>query len=348
MLFFISLWFLMPKKMQLWKSGKNNTLQCLVCNHYCVIAEWQTWICWIRKNAEKKIELLVYGKALWMNVDPIEKKPLYHFFPWSQIFSFWTAWCNFRCDFCQNRQMSQAKAFPEIINLGEALSPKDIIEYCVGNKIESIAYTYNEPTVFVEYALDTMKLAHKKNIKNVRVSNGFMSTECLEQIAPYLDAINVDLKSFSDEFYKKICWARLQPILDNIKRLYDHKIRQEITTLVIPWYNDDESELKKIAEFIFNISPDIPRHISAFYGMYKMKDVKSTPLETLNKAYEIGKQAGLNYVYIGNIFHNGHENTYCPTCQELCIAREWFDINNKLIEWKCPKCTTKIAGRRKK
>lgn len=305
--------------------------------------EGQTWICGIRKCIKWKIELIVYGKALWMNIDPVEKKPLYHFFPGSQIFSFWTAGCNLRCDFCQNWQMSQAKIFPEIINCGETLSPKEIIEYCIKNKITSIAYTYNEPTVFFEYAVDTMKLAHKKKIKNIRVSNGFMSTECLEQIVLYLDAINIDLKSFNDEFYQKICWAKLQPILNNIKRLYEHKIWQEITTLVIPWYNDDESELMKIAQFIVNISPDIPRHISAFYGMYKMKDVQSTPLETLNKAYEIGKQAGLNYVYIGNIFNNGHENTYCPTCQELCIARKWFVSTNNLKKNLCPKCGTAIA-----
>lgn len=338
----------MPKKTKLRKPKKNNALQCLVCNHYCIIQEWQTWICGIRKHIKGKINLLVYGKALWMDIDPIEKKPLYHFFPWSQIFSFWTAGCNFRCDFCQNRQMSQAKIFPEIINLGEALSPKNIVDYCIENKIPSIAYTYNEPTVFVEYALDTMKLAHKKKIKNVRVSNGFMSRECLEQITPYLDAINVDLKSFSDDFYRKVCWARLQPVLDNIKRLYTHNVWQEITTLIIPWYNEDESELTKIAQFIANVSPDIPRHISAFHGMYKMKNVQSTSLETLNKAYDIGKQAGLHHVYIGNVFHNGHENTLCRKCWLQIISRVNYSlhIDPKFKKSICPKCGVTIAWKR--
>ncbi len=338
----------MPRKVKLRKQWPNNTLQCQICNHYCFVASRNTGLCGVHKNTGKKIELLVYGKALWMNIDPMEKKPLYHFFPWTNIFSFGTAGCNFTCKFCQNWQMSQAKVFTEIINLGEALSPKDIVNYCIKHKIPSIAYTYNEPTVFFEYALDTMKLAHKKNIKNVRVSNGFMSKECLEVIEPYLDAINVDLKSFSDDFYKKICWARLEPVLNNIKRLYDQNIRIEITTLIIPWYNDDESELTKIAQFLFNISPNIPRHISAFYGMYKMKDVKSTSLETLTKAYEIGKKIGLKYVYIGNIFHNGHEDTICPKCGLHIIERKWFSLrkNPDFKDGKCPKCTFPIAGKR--
>jgi len=322
---------------------KDNILECTACNHFCKISLDHTWICWIRKNINWKLILTVYGKVLWLHIDPIEKKPLYHFLPWTEIFSLWTAGCNFRCDFCQNWSLSQAKAFPSIISQWKDLSPKEAVQYCIRNKIPSIAYTYTEPTVFFEYAFDTMKLAHKHWIKNIWVSNWFMSQECLEKIEKYLDAINIDLKSFNNEFYLQTCGWRLQPILDNIKWIQDHKIRQELTTLIIPWKNDSNEEITKIATFIYNISPYIPRHISVFHGMYKMKDVPQTSLKTLERAYGIWKSVWLKYIYIGNFPGNCYENTYCHICWYELISRDCSQISINYKDWLCPECKTKIT-----
>ncbi len=294
------------------------------------------------------MELLVYGKALGVHIDPMEKKPLYHFFPWTNIFSFGTAGCNFTCKFCQNRQMSQAKEFPEIINEGESRSPEKIVNYCIDNNIKSIAYTYNEPTIFFEYAYDTMKLAKKHGIKNVRVTNGFMSKECRKKIEKLIDAVNIDIKGYTEEFYKDICGARLQPVLDNVKRCKKHGIRIEVTTLVIPWYNDQDKILEWIAKFIKSISPDIPWHLSAFYPAYKMLDVPPTTIKALQKGYNIGKKVWLQYIYMGNIRNNEHEDTICPKCGLKIIERLWFSLrkNPDFKKGKCPKCGFVIEWRR--
>lgn len=337
----------MTKKATLYKKLPDKKVMCQVCNHYCAIDPGNTGKCGIRENQKGELYLLVYGKALGVNIDPIEKKPLYHFYPWTQIFSFWTAGCNFTCQFCQNRQMSQAKAFPEIVNEGESRPPQKIIDYCVENNITSIAYTYNEPTVFFEYAYDTMKLAKEKGFKNVRVTNWFMSKECREKILPLIDAVNIDIKWFNEDFYKNICWGRLQPVLDNIQRCREHNIRTEVTTLVIPWYNDKDADLEWIAKFIYSISPDMPRHLSAFYPAFKMLDVPPTTIEALQKWYDIGKKIWLNYIYLGNIFDNGHEDTICPKCWFHVISRIGYDIkvDPDFKNGICPKCGAKIAGR---
>jgi len=333
--------------MFLYKKLENNQIQCLACNHYCKISNNQAWICWVRKNDNWKLNLLIYGKALWINVDPIEKKPLYHFLPWTKVFSFWTAWCNFRCQFCQNRHMSQAKSFPEIINQWKKLQSQEIVDHCLENNIPSIAYTYNEPTVFFEYAYDTMKLAKKKWIKNVWVSNGYMSCELLKKIKNLIDAINIDLKSFDENFYNKICWAKLKPVLDNIKWFKKNKIRVEITTMIIPWLNDSEYNIEKIAKFIYKVSPSIPRHISAFYPNYKMQNIQSTWLEILSKAYEIWKKVWLEYIYIGNVVNNWHENTHCSACGLKLTSRNWYNVEINSEKWICPSCKNKIAWIRK-
>lgn len=338
----------MKKKATLYKKLPDKIVGCLACNHYCVIAPDATGKCGIRQNQDGELYLLIYGKVLGLNIDPIEKKPLYHFFPWTRIFSIGTAGCNFTCLFCQNRKMSQAKEFPEIINQGESWSPKKIVDYCVKNKIESIAYTYNEPTVFFEYAYDTMKLAKKHGIKNVRVTNGFMSKECLKKIEKVVDAVNIDIKWNTEDFYNKICWARLQPILDNVKWCWEHKIWTEVTTLIIPGYNDKDEDLEGIAKFMYSISPEMPWHLSAFYPAYKMMDVPSTKLEVLQRWYDIGKKIWLKYIYLGNIFNNGHEDTICPKCWLHVISRKGYsvDIDPGFKNGICPKCKTKIPGRR--
>jgi pyruvate formate lyase activating enzyme len=284
--------------------------QCLACHHFCKIAEGTTGICGIRQNINSKLFLLTYGRPAAVNIDPIEKKPLYHFLPGSKTFSLGTLGCNFRCGNCQNFGISQAleqkenRKDLEKINWGRDLSPAEAVRLAKKNNCASIAYTYNEPTIFFEYALDTMKLAQAAGLKNVWVSNGYMSDKTLDLIIPYLDAINVDIKSFDDKFYQTNCGARLEPVLNNCRRLVKEKIWTEITTLVIPILSDDEKMLDCIAGFIKNELGDfVPWHVSAFSGgiSWKLHDLPDTTVEKIKRACSIGKEAGLKNVYAGNI-----------------------------------------------
>jgi pyruvate formate lyase activating enzyme len=344
----------------LYKKLDNKKVQCTACRQNCIISQNNIGICGVRQNKNGKLYLLVYGKASSFNIDPIEKKPLYHFMPSTEIFSLGTVGCNFSCNFCQNWDISQvtkhlknkllkkkkiADIDVEISKLGYSLPPKKIVEICIEKNIQSIAYTYNEPGIFFEYAYDTAKLANKKGIKNVFVTNGYETEEALQLIKPYLNAMNIDLKSFNDEFYKKLCKAKLQPVLDTIKLAHKLGIWIEITTLIIPEKNDSDAELKKIANFISNIDQNIPWHIIAFHPDYKMKDIPSTSLDALDKAYNIGKKSGLNYVYSGNIHNDKHSNTYCLKCKTLLIKRHGYFTNiENLKSGKCLNCSEKIAG----
>jgi len=339
--------------MSLFKKLPNNQIQCLACNNYCVIPNGKTGICGVRQNNNGELKLLVNNKAAAINLDPIEKKPLFHFYPGSVAFSLGTLGCNFGCEFCQNWDISQA---PKIQDTkyqiqdtnywGEDWPPEKIVNYCQENNIPIIAYTYNEPTVWTEYALATMKLAKKAKIKNVWVSNGYFSDQTLKLITPYLDAINIDLKSFREDFYQNIVHAHLEPVKENIIKVWQLGIWEEVTTLIIPELNDSEKELKEIARFLVKISSDLPWHISAFYPAYKMLKTPPTPQKTLIKAYNIGKKAGLKYVYTGNIPDNNYESTYCPKCGAKLIERWGIGINkNMLYHGKCPNCNTKIEGR---
>ncbi|MGB9763357.1 MAG: AmmeMemoRadiSam system radical SAM enzyme [Minisyncoccia bacterium] len=337
----------MPK---LYRKLKNTLIQCLACNNYCTIPQGKTGICAVRKNENGELKLLVDNRVAALNLDPIEKKPLFHFLPGEVALSFGTYGCNFGCEFCQNWDISQtpkieSSKFRDLNSYGEELNPEQIINYCKENKIPIIAYTYNEPTIWVEYAFKIMKLARKNNIKNVWVSNGYMSKETLKLIAPYLDAINVDLKSFSEDFYQNIIHAHLEPVKENIKKIWKMGIWEEVTTLIIPGFNDSLKELQEIAEFLFQISPDLPWHISAFYPNYKMLNIPITPKEILLKAYQIGKKVGLRYVYTGNIPDSDYESTYCPKCGYKLIKRWGIEmIENKLKDGKCPNCGEEIAG----
>lgn len=331
------------RKARLYRKLKDKKVKCLACNHKCGIVEGKRGICGVRENKEGELYLLVYGKAAVFHVDPIEKKPLYHFLPGSEVASVGTVGCNFSCKFCQNWEISQLVKTQDV-ELGEDLEPSKIVDIAVKRKIPSIAYTYNEPAIFVEYAYDTMRLAKKKGIKNVFVSSGYESDESLKLIKPYLDGINIDLKSFSEEFYRKICGARLKPVLDTIKKIHELGVWLEITTLVIPGKNDSDSELRKIAGFISRIDKNIPWHVSAFYPMYKMLDVPATSHEKLIKAYDIGKKY-LNYVYVGNVRDEERSNTYCSKCNELLIKREgYFTTVENLKDGKCGSCGEKIKG----
>jgi len=334
------------KKAILYEKLKDNKVRCEACYHHCLISDKKTGICGVRQNIDGDLYLLVYGRAVSVNIDPIEKKPLFHFLPGQKAFSLGTMGCNFACDFCQNWEISQIPRNIDLIHAGEEWEPKKIVKYCKDNKIPIIAYTYNEPSIWAEYALDTMKLAKKEGIKNIWVSNGFMSEKSLNLIAPYLDAINIDLKSFSNNFYQKICKGQLNPVKENIKKIWKMGIWKEVTTLIIPGLNDSEKELKQIAKFLVKISKDIPWHISAFYPCYKMLDIIPTPEETLISAYEIGKKAGLKYVYTGNIPNSNYESTFCPKCSTLVVERWGMEVlENNLKNGKCPKCKTKIQGK---
>ncbi|MBS3055816.1 MAG: AmmeMemoRadiSam system radical SAM enzyme [Candidatus Aenigmarchaeota archaeon] len=330
------------KKAVLYRVLPDKKVQCTACSHYCTILNGKTGICGVRKNINGQLWLLVYGKPCSVNTDPIEKKPLYHFFPGTKIFSLGTFGCNFSCEFCQNWDISQYRK-PK--NIGHDLPPEKIIDYCTEHNIPSIAFTYNEPSIFFEYAFDIMKLAHQKNIKTVFVSNGYMSKEATERLFGHLDAINIDLKSFNPDFYKKVCKARLEPVLDNIKKLHKAGVWVEITTLVIPGENDSKEELEQIAGFVASIDKNIPWHISAFHPDYKMKDRDSTSIQKLNKAYEIGRKAGLNFVYTGNVHSSEYQNTYCQKCSNLLIQRTWHTARNvDLLNGKCGKCGIDIPG----
>lgn len=352
----------------LYQKLQNNLVRCLACSWYCQIGENQLGICATRLNQKGNLYSLVYGYAIGLHNDPVEKKPLYHFYPGSLLLSFGTVGCNFGCLFCQNFEMSnlvkilklnpaareqrgKVKSYKkEIIDfikkLSQKITPKEIVEIAKDTGAKGIAYTYNEPAIFVEFAYDCMVLAKKKGLVNVFVSNGFESKESFDYIKDYLDGINIDLKSFSPDFYQKICLSKIEPVKENIKKYFKAGIETEVTTLVIPGHNDSEEELTQIAQFLFSISPDIPWHISAFYPAYKMLDVPPTPVETLIKAYDIGKQTGLNYIYIGNVYDPKRSSTFCPKCGALLIKRQGYDVEVVGLNGdKCQYCGWKIYGR---
>jgi len=331
------------KEAMFYKKIDEKSVRCNLCSHNCVITESKRGICGVRENKEGVLYTLVYGKAVAQAVDPIEKKPLFHFYPGSRAYSVATVGCNFRCLNCQNADISQMpREYGRII--GEEVSPEEIVEQAKRYNCRIIAYTYTEPTIFFEYAYETAKIASREGMKNVFVTNGYITEDALREIAPYLDAANVDLKSFSDEFYRKVCGARLQPVLDSIKLHKELGIWIEVTTLIIPTLNDSEEELRKIAEFLRNVSEDIPWHISRFYPAYRLSDLQPTSVEILCTARKIGLETGLKYVYKGNVPGEG-EDTYCHSCGRLLIHRYGYKIlSNEIKDSKCPYCGAEIAG----
>ena len=328
------------KEALLYKALKEKKVQCRNCAHYCVIEPGKRGICGVRENKNGKLYALNYGKAIAVHIDPIEKKPFFHFLPGSHSLSIATVGCNFACKNCQNWNISQGfKGEKEIF--GEDLPPKEVVKMALENNLPSISYTYTEPTIFSEYALDTMKIAKKKGLKNNWVTNGFWSKELFGLIWPYLDAANVDLKGFSDEFYIKVCEARLQPVLDNLIALKQKKIWVEVTTLSIPTLSDSEEMFKGIAKFIKEkLGPETPWHITQFSGAisWKLQHLPETPTPILKKAYEIGKKTGLKYVYTGNVPGLPSEDTLCPKCGTLAIDRMAYIVRRYDKNGKCPKC----------
>ncbi len=332
------------KKAMLYERLSDSKVRCNLCAHRCVIADGKRGICHVRENQGGTLYTLVYGRTIAQHVDPVEKKPLFHFYPGTTAYSIATPGCNFRCRWCQNWEISQMPREQDLIT-GEEASPEQIVAVAQRAGCQSIAYTYTEPTVFFEYTYDTARLAHEAGLANIYITNGYMTEEMLEAFHPYLDAANVDLKAFRDETYRKYVGARLQPVLDSLKVMKRLGIWLEVTTLVIPGLNDDPAELQDAAQFVAQeLGADTPWHISRFFPAYRMTDVLSTPVETLRQAQEIGLAEGLRYVYVGNV--PDEENTLCHHCGRLLIRRAGYSIleNHVQPDGHCPDCGTPVAG----
>ncbi|MBP8718851.1 MAG: AmmeMemoRadiSam system radical SAM enzyme, partial [Candidatus Atribacteria bacterium] len=286
------------KEAMFYKKLADHKVKCVLCAHRCEIVSGKRGICRVRENQEGVLYSLNYQRLIAEHIDPIEKKPLFHFYPGSQSYSIAAIGCNFRCLHCQNWSISQVRK--DIIE-GEKVSPERVVQAALHSGCSSISYTYTEPTIYFETAFEISRLAQQKGLKNVFVTNGYLSSEALHYIAPYLDAANIDLKAMSDKFYREICGARLEPVLECIRQYYELGIWIEITTLIIPGYNDKEEELAQIAQFIADIDRGIPWHVTAFYPTYQLYNASPTPLSTLKRAYQIGKEKGLYYVYQGNV-----------------------------------------------
>lgn len=328
----------------LFQAMKGKKVQCNLCSHRCIISDGKLGICRVRENNNGILYTKVSNRTIAQNIDPIEKKPLLHFQPGSLSFSVAAPGCNFTCEWCQNWEISQMPRTRNEI-LGNEVDPNQIVSEAKRANCRSIAYTYTEPTIFFEFAYKTAKLAHKAGLKNVFVTNGFMTSEMIDLIHPYLDGANVDLKSFSDQTYKKYVGARLEPVLRSLKQLKQLDIWLEITTLLIPGINDDEDELRKLAHFIVSeVGEEVPWHISRFFPNYKMNQIQPTPIDTIFRAKNIGKSEGLRHIYLGNL--GAEADTECHNCGMVLIQRSGYGVINNYIDQdgRCPKCQTILVG----
>ncbi len=332
------------KEAMLYRQLDEDRVHCFLCSQHCRIEPGGIGKCGVRQNRDGKLWSLVYGKPIARHVDPIEKKPLFHFLPGSTSYSIATVGCNFQCVFCQNADISQSPRISGAI-YGRSAMAREVAEQARKEGCASISYTYTEPTVFMEYALDVAGLAKERGLENVFVTNGYMSKEALDAAAPLLGAANVDLKSFNDAFYREKCGARLKPVLMTLERMKKKSIWLEVTTLIIPGLNDTEAELKQIAQFLAGLGAETPWHVSRFYPAYHMMDARPTPVEAIRRARQIGLEAGLRYVYTGNVPGDDGENTYCHCCGALLIGRIGYSIKkHNLKSGVCAKCGTAPAG----
>ncbi len=331
---------------RLWKALDNGLVQCRLCSHFCRIPPGERGKCGVRENQGGVLSTLVYDRVAATNVDPIEKKPLYHFLPGSLAFSFGTMGCNLGCSFCQNYTLSQPPREGLPIQ-GRRLEPQELVGAALESGCASIAYTYSEPTIFFELMEDTARLAQDKGLKNIIVSNGFMSPECLDALAPLVQAANIDLKAFTPDFYADVCQAKLEPVKKNLKHISELGWWLEVTTLVIPGLNDHPDELALMAGFIHDeLGADTPWHLSRFHPEYRLLDRPVTPLATLERAWDIGRRAGLNHIYVGNVPGNDHNSTYCPQCGHTVIERLGFAVGEVLLRGGvCQDCGKAVAGR---
>ena len=332
------------REAMLYESLPEDRVRCQLCAHRCTISPDGRGICHVRENRDGKLVTLVYGELIARHVDPIEKKPLFHYHPGSLSFSIATAGCNFRCDWCQNADISQMPRDQHII-LGDPISADDVVAAALASHCRSIAYTYTEPTIFFEVTYDVAHRARDAGLGNVYVTNGYMTAEALQTLHPYLDAANVDLKAFRDATYRRYVGARLQPVLDSLKLMKQLGIWVEVTTLLIPGLNDDPAELEEAANFIADeLGPETPWHLSRFFPAYRMQDVAPTPEATLTRAIEIARAAGLHYVYAGNSRQT--IDTNCHACGTPLVRRAGYRItaNHVTSQTTCPNCATPVAG----
>ncbi|MGQ9683261.1 MAG: AmmeMemoRadiSam system radical SAM enzyme [Anaerolineae bacterium] len=331
----------MDKEAILWEPLADGRVHCFLCAQECRISPGRTGVCGVRENRGGTLFTLVYGEVVAANVDPIEKKPLYHYLPGTQAFSIATAGCNMRCRFCQNADISQAsKGKTETVH-GQVLAPARVVELAREYGCASIAYTYTEPTIFMEYVLAIAPLAVQAGLGNVFVTNGFMTAAARERIVPYLSAANVDLKSFRDDYYRRLCGARLEPVLETIRSFFEEGVETEVTTLVVPGENDSEDELRDIARFLRGLSPDIPWHLSRFFPTFELTDRPPTPVQTLRRAATIGREEGLHYVYLGNVPGEA-DDTICPRCGADVIRRSGWRATFVGDPPHCPACRERL------
>jgi pyruvate formate lyase activating enzyme len=322
----------MIKDAMLWEPIADEAVHCFVCSHECKIKKWDRGICQVRQNLDGKLATLIYAEVSSMNVDPIEKKPLFHFYPGSKVFSLGSVSCNFKCEHCQNYDISFAKAGE--LGTTEVL-PERAVQLALERNCRGIAWTYNEPTIWFEYTYDSAILAKEAGLYTVYVTNGYMTRQALEKIGPYLDAANVDVKGFSKKFYNGVCRARLEPVLQTCERMFESGIHLELTYLIIPGLNDDEEQLRAFSTWAAGVDFDIPIHFSRFHPDWRMLDRPATPMGTLKKARQLAIQAGLRFVYLGNVASE-YENTFCPNCDATIIERSGFRISKQGKI--CPDC----------
>jgi len=331
------------KKALLWIPLSNHRVKCNLCPHSCSLKEGQLGLCMVRKNIKGELISLNYDKIAAIHSDPIEKKPLYHFLPASQSLSIATVGCNFKCKFCQNHSLSMVSDENQIS--GEKKSPRELIDLALESGSHSISYTYTEPTIFFELMLETAKLAKQEGLKNVMVTNGYMSREALSMIAPYLDAANIDLKAFTDAFYQKYCHAHLDPVLDTIKRMRELGIWIEVTTLLIPGLNDDQTEVGQLIRFLHDLDVNIPWHVSRFFPHYQLMDTSPTNVSDITAFLESARSRGLKYLYGGNFMSTEWANTHCPECGALLIERNGYSTSiQNLSTGNCTGCGNSIPG----
>lgn len=332
------------KEAYLYEKLEDRKALCYLCNHRCLIKDGLKGICGVRENRGGTLFSLVYGQVIARHVDPIEKKPLFHFLPGTSSYSIATVGCNFKCRFCQNADISQMPHDSRQIR-GEEMTPEIVLEEAVRSRSATISYTYTEPTIFFEFALDIARPASSRGLRNIFVSNGYMTEECLQEIYPNLHGANVDLKGFSDKYYKEVCGAKLEPVLKTLELMRKMGVWVEVTTLLVPGLNDSKEELEQLAKFLVNLDPDIPWHISRFHPTYRLMNIRPTPPESIRKAKDIGYEAGLKYVYTGNLPGDEGEKTFCHQCKELLIDRYGFSVRKNVIaNSRCPKCSAEIPG----
>ncbi len=329
-----------------WHRLDDGRIQCDICPRDCKLHDGQRGLCFVRRCENNQIVLTTYGRSSGFCVDPIEKKPLNHFYPGSGVFSFCNAGCNLACNFFQNWDISKSREFDRLCDEAD---PESIARTAVGMDCKSVSFTYNDPVIFLEYAVDTAKACHALGVETVAVTAGYIHAEARGEFFSHMDAANVDLKAFSEDFYHKLCAGHLQPVLDTLEYLKNETdVWFEITTLLIPGKNDSKEELTAMAEWIAeHLGPDVPLHFTAFHPDWKMRDIESTPPATLTRAREIGMQAGLKFVYTGNVHDRSGGTTFCPECRAGVIVRDWYEILEYNLDDKghCIHCKTLLPGK---